>query len=136
MIDYNVVKVLFASIFAVVFSQLLSSFLFALKEGKFSFKDLYGTGGFPSSHSAFVSCLTVSVYIVQGFSMLFVVCFVFSMIILRDAVGVRNEVGLIAAELNRIKKKQMYNESAGHTLVEMIGGVFFGILIAVLFFIF
>ncbi|MCL2066115.1 MAG: divergent PAP2 family protein [Treponema sp.] len=104
---------------------------------------IWRTGGMPSSHSAVVCSLTTSVAFTEGIaSNLFIFCIWFSLIVLRDALGVRRSAGLLAKALNSLGKKFSdtsgveYNavkEIQGHTPLEVLVGAFLGIFIAVSF---
>ena len=101
---------------------------------------IWSTGGMPSSHSAVVCSLTVSVGLTEGASSnLFVFCIVFTMVVLRDALGVRRAAGLQAKALNTFGKLtaekigvefQAVKEIQGHTPLEVAVGVILGISIA------
>jgi len=107
---------------------------------------MWRTGGMPSSHSAMVCSLTTSTGISEGISSnLFVFCLVFTMVVLRDAVGVRRAAGLQAKALNTLGKQfarktglefRAVKEVQGHTPLEVIVGSLLGILIAVGFHLF
>jgi acid phosphatase family membrane protein YuiD len=102
---------------------------------------IWRTGGMPSSHSAVVCSLTTSVGITEGLSSnLFVFCLVFSMVVLRDALGVRRASGLQAKALNDLGKQtaekigidfNVVKEIQGHTPLEVLVGALLGILIAI-----
>ena len=105
---------------------------------------LWRTGGMPSSHSAVVCSLTTSTGITEGISSnLFVFCLVFTMIVLRDAVGVRRAAGLQARAINTLGKQfarktglefRSVKEIQGHTPLEVIVGSLLGVVIAVVFY--
>lgn len=105
---------------------------------------LWRTGGMPSSHSALVCALATSVGIYEGIaSTYFVLSLVFAMVVLRDSMGVRRAAGLQARALNSLGKQSAENsgiefhsvkEIQGHTPLEVLIGAFFGILIAVIFY--
>jgi acid phosphatase family membrane protein YuiD len=76
---------------------------------------LVSAGGMPSSHSTLVAGLATAVAIQYGVgSSLFAVVFVFAVIVMYDAAGVRRAVGIQAQLLN-----QMIDELfAGHPISE------------------
>lgn len=107
---------------------------------KFDFKKLLASGGMPSSHSATVCALTVSIGITEGFgSPMFAICFVFSFIVMYDALGVRrsageqakvlNQIILDLMEENRVVVDKKLKEILGHTPIEVLMGAIFGILL-------
>ena len=107
---------------------------------------MWRTGGMPSSHSAAVCALATSTGIIEGISSnLFVFCLVFSVIVLRDSLGVRRAAGLQAKALNTLGKQSSekigvefnsVKEVQGHAPLEVFIGSLLGILMAVLFYVF
>lgn len=98
------------------------------------------TGGMPSSHAAMVAALTVTAGIREGInSNLFIISFFLSLIILRDAVGVRHSSGIQAKTLNMLGRAlserlqieyHPVKEIMGHKPLEVVVGCFIGIFIA------
>jgi acid phosphatase family membrane protein YuiD len=98
------------------------------------------TGGMPSSHAALVSALTTSLAVHEGFqSNLFAVSFFFSLIIMRDAMGVRRSSGIQGKSLNSLGRNlaerfgleyHPVKEVQGHTPLEVVIGALLGIFIA------
>ncbi len=108
-------------------------------QGKFTLSSALGSGGMPSVHSALVTSLTTAIGIKYGvLSDLFIVCLVFSTIIIYDAINVRFEAGLHARALNDLKREEdkesenVFNESIGHLPEEAFVGSVVGILTAVI----
>ena len=104
---------------------------------------LWRTGGMPSSHSSAVTALTTSLGFVEGIdSPLFISMFFYSMLVVRDALGVRRAAGLQARALNSLgdELQKRYNipfypvkEVHGHTPAEVSVGILLGFFIAVAF---
>lgn len=70
---------------------------------KLDFKRFVGSGGMPSSHSSFVTSLTLAVGFVSGFnSVEFAISAVLAFVVMYDAAGVRRSAGQQAALLNKI----------------------------------
>ena len=101
-------------------------------------------GGMPSSHTAFVASLVTAVGIHEGInSAAFAVALVFMLVVIRDAIGLRREIGknailtnTIAKEVFKNKKEQpiLLRERVGHTMPEVIAGLLVGFsLTAVLY---
>ncbi len=113
-----------------------------IKEKRFNFKWLMGTGGMPSAHSASVSALAAGVGLCMGFdSAVFAATAIFALIIMFDAQSVRRMSGLQAETLNQLSEDIYYNrgvkperlrELIGHTPVEVIMGAILGILVAII----
>ena len=96
-------KPLLAAILGWFIAQVLKVVIVRIREKRFDIRCMIGSGGMPSSHSAFVMALTTSVAWECGFaSPLFAVCVVLSFVVMYDASGVRRETGRQAEILNDI----------------------------------
>ncbi len=102
---------------------------------KLNMRRLWGSGGMPSSHAATVMSLTTVVGIVNGWdSAIFAVSFVFAIVVMYDAAGVRRAAGKQAKVLNQmIEEKGMHmkerlTELLGHTPFEVFMGALLGIV--------
>jgi acid phosphatase family membrane protein YuiD len=110
-----------------------------LSTGKVEFYMAFTTGGMPSSHSSTVGALATSVLLIEGFTTTFVIALFFALIVMIDAIGVRYETGKQGRVLNKLMRRhhipgERFNESVGHTPLQVLVGVSLGIGIAVLFF--
>ena len=94
---------------------------------------IWRTGGMPSSHSALVSSLSTSIFILS---------FCFAMVVIRDALGVRRASGVQARVLNEIGASldnkniltfKPIKEVHGHKPLEVLIGCFLGIFIGIAF---
>ena len=108
---------------------------------RINFRRFVETGGMPSSHSAVVTSLMTLIGFTEGFdSTIFAISFVFSIIVMYDAAGVRRAAGKQATILNQlINSKQVkvdtnekLKELLGHTPFQVIVGAIYGIVVAVL----
>lgn len=98
-------------------------------------------GGMPSAHSAFIVSLTTAVGLWEGvMSPIFAVCFVLCVIIIRDAVGIRQALSRHGIVLNRLirdlpnDRERAYPhlaERLGHTSAEAVVGGLLGIAVSV-----
>ncbi|MFW6220219.1 MAG: CDP-archaeol synthase [Nanoarchaeota archaeon] len=136
---YLILSVILSVFFAQIFKFLVSFF----KENKFIISKLWDTGGMPSSHSSLASSLILGVYLIDGFSLLFIVTFFICSVIVRDAFGIRKDVSDQAVILNKIivdlKLKKRLNllklkELVGHSFVQVIFGLISGIVITLIVF--
>jgi len=135
---------LWTAIAAWFLAQLIKMSIEYSKTKRFDFSILIGTGGMPSSHTAFVTAMTTAVGLRNGFdSSLFALCCVFSMVIMYDAAGVRRAAGKQAEVINQlveaiensgIKMDKKLKELLGHSPIEVVCGAVLGIVIAVLIF--
>lgn len=125
-----------------ILAQILKVFTGIFRLKKFTVTELlFGTGGMPSSHSAAVMALVVSIGMSEGLaSPLLAMAFLFAMITIRDATGVRRETGEQAKVLNRIlkdlaaakdseSKERQLKELVGHTPLQVFVGAVLGIII-------
>lgn len=106
---------------------------------KFNFKRILGAGGMPSSHAAIVCAVTTIVGREYGFgSSIFAMAFIFSLIVMYDAAGVRRAAGKQAKMLNKIIETPGLNgaevqeklvEVLGHTPIQVFMGAIIGIIV-------
>ena len=126
-------------------AQFLKVFTGIFKVRKFSVADLlFGTGGMPSSHSASVCALVSACAIKEGpDSAAFAISLVLALIVMRDATGMRRQVGEHAKALNKLFKNlseslndpdltgKALEELAGHTPLQVFAGMCLGLLVPV-----
>lgn len=124
-------RILLSAAIAWLIAQFLKFIIDGIKTGKFNLKMLVYPGKMPSGHTATVVAMTMAILFVEGFSSLFAVALIFSIIIMYDTVTVRRQVGIITKTLNSsVKKKIRYFE--GHTPSQVLAGAGIGIITAVL----
>jgi acid phosphatase family membrane protein YuiD len=129
-------------------AQFLKTIIYLLRAKRKNFKDtleilIWRTGGIPSSHSALVSSMTVSVAFSEGVdTTLFIVTLMLAFIVIRDSLGVRRSAGNQARVLNWLgrniseKLAMEYHpvkEVNGHSPLEVVVGSLLGIFIAAAF---
>ena len=120
-------------------AQILKVFTGIFKMRQFSITALlFGNGGMPSSHSVAVCALMVSCGMNYGVgSGYFAIAFLFAIIVMGDAAGVRAETGKQSKVLNRIMKdlfdpehqaeiNQNLKELVGHTPLQVVMGALLG----------
>ena len=125
--------------FAVQLWKVISPVLF---HRKFDLSLLWATGGMPSSHSALVVALAITVGIQTGFdSPLFAVSAVLAMVVMYDAAGVRQAAGKQAEKINLIVEELLsghplneehFRELLGHTPLQVAVGALVGFVGALL----
>ena len=131
------------SIIAWMVAQALKVLITLWLNRQWDWRRWFGMGGMPSSHSAFVFSLMVSVGIRDGLSStLFALSFALAAIVIYDAMGGRAETGKQGAVLNKILRQVLVEgkpitedtlkELVGHTPLEVLGGIAVGLLVAVL----
>ena len=127
-------QVLLCCITAWFVAQALKIPTYYLVEKKWDWHRFFGSGGMPSSHTAFVVSLTLMIGATQGFdSAIFALSFTMAAIVMYDATGVRVQKMFVNGE--SITDEEL-KELVGHTHVEVIGGVIVGLLTAGLFLLF
>jgi acid phosphatase family membrane protein YuiD len=112
-----------------VLTEICKLFVHYVREGNWE-ERIFHPGGFPSSHSAFVTSLLLIVGKRQGVdSTDFAIAFVLACIVWYDAVSVRRQLGQQAQILNRLQHWEHLKERLGHSFVEVLGGIGFGALV-------
>ena len=140
--------VLFAPLIAWILSQIIKAVINLFIYRKFSLERLLGDGGMPSAHSATVMCLCIMIGWTAGFgSPIFALSFIFAVVVMRDALGVRREAGKQAASIKELasavnkifhsKDTEIKTENlkvlVGHTPLQVIFGAITGAIIAVIY---
>ncbi len=126
-------------------AQVLKFFTGVFKLKKFTTVEfLFGTGGMPSSHTAAVCAAASASGIWFGLnSFQFAISGVLAMIVMRDAMGMRRQVGEHAKALNIILKElaeakndpelttKALGELVGHTPLQVFIGAIVGIIVPI-----
>ena len=133
-------RALLACITAWFIAQILKIILTFYSSKKLDLARIIGSGGMPSSHTAFVMALSTAIGRLHGWdSSIFAVALCFSLVVMYDAAGVRRAAGNQAIVLNKIIEDLAHNkpitdqklkELIGHTPKEVMAGAILGILIA------
>ncbi len=134
--------ILMVSLVAWALAQALKVLVILLQEHRLDLWRLVSAGGMPSSHSALVGALATGVAMQDGArSSTFALAVVFAAVVMYDAAGIRQAVGIQARILNRMLdeffKHQRWNEERlrellGHTRVEVLVGASLGIAMALI----
>ncbi len=130
-------KILIISACAWVIAQILKFLVVLIQERRIAWQFFYTSGGMPSSHTAIVCALTTSIAMTLGFgSVAFAISAVVALIVMYDAVGVRQSVGQQSIMINRIVRgnklgiEEELREFIGHTPIQVFMGAVLGILVA------
>ena len=137
-------EVIAAGLISAFIAQLIKFVIFTCKAKRINFKIFTTTGGMPSSHSAGVTALAISVGLISGWtSTVFSVAVAFALVTMYDAAGLRRAAGKTAACLNRMMDDfykhdvqamgEKLKELLGHTPFEVIMGALLGIIFAYYF---
>lgn len=105
--------------------------------GNFAWSHVNSYGGMPSSHAALVASLAMTIAYFEGVrTAAFAVAIVTFIIIVRDAMGFRYQLGIHGRILNQLIKElpdrdeykyPILSERLGHTLPEVTVGIIVGI---------
>ena len=133
---------LWSAILAWALAQLIKIIIEFCKTRRVNLSLIMGSGGMPSSHTSFVTALTVTVGLQQGFdTSLFAISAVLSLIVMYDASGVRRAAGKQAEVINMIvenientgiKLDKKLKELLGHSPIEVAVGAVLGTLVAII----
>lgn len=137
-------RALWCAVAAWFVAQALKIPTYWLVEKELDWRRFFGSGGMPSSHSAFVTALAIMVGASEGFdTAAFAIAVVLGAIVMYDASGVRHETGVQGQVLNEILQKVFVDgepitdvelkELVGHTKLEVAGGFLVGLLTALAF---
>ena len=136
-------QILFTSLLSGLLAQLVKLFIKS-NDRKFNWQSFFSYSGLPSSHAAFVASLTMITGLTQGFdSPAFAICFIFSILVIRDALGLRRYLGqhgeIINALIKDLKEDKMLDETyprllekIGHTPLQIIAGSLIGVFIGLI----
>lgn len=126
-----------------IIAQVLKTIIHTYFTKNFDAERLVGGGGMPSSHSATVCALAAAVALEYGSSSVeFALAAVFALVVMYDAIGVRQETGKQAKVLNdmielfshmgkSVDIEKQLKEFIGHTPFQVLIGGLLGVLTAV-----
>ncbi|MFA7671525.1 MAG: divergent PAP2 family protein [Sphaerochaetaceae bacterium] len=133
-------KALAASFAGAFVAQLLKPFLLWPVERKFRYPLFFTTGGMPSSHTSMVVALCTSIFLTEGpKSLAFAISLTFSLIIMHDAMGIRQAAGKQAKVINELSQllakihaegeftPENLKTMLGHSFVQVVGGIAVGL---------
>lgn len=112
------------------------------RQKKFIWKNIFSYSDMPSGHSAVVVSLLTIVALINGLnSAAFAISFVFTAIVITDAIGLRNYLGQHGKTLNILVKDlkeddflddfyPLLLERIGHTPLQVIAGASIGFLVS------
>ena len=108
-------------------------------KGNFNIINIFGRyGGMPSTHATYLASLgTLLVWVYSFNSAIFALWFMLTVIVLRDAMGLRQEVSRHTLAIEEIAKKTnsttpKLTRRVGHKPIEVIAGLAFGISITII----
>ena len=126
-----------------LFSQVSKAIFYLIINKRFQLDRLVGDGGMPSSHSATVTAVAVMTGLRCGWdSPIFAVAAILALIVMHDAMGVRQETGKQAKVINsmvelinsfgrgELTPEETLKEFVGHTRRQVVVGAMLGGVIA------
>ena len=139
-------KLLLIPIIAAFITQAIK-FLLQVSKGEWNWQMLQEYGGMPSAHTSFVVSLTTVIGLSQGWtSAPFAISFVFAIITIRDAIGLRQAISLHGKTLNMLIKElpdqeekkfpHKLAERLGHTPLQALVGGSIGLVLALILYAF
>jgi len=133
-------RVFIITLYAWIIAQAIKVITGVMRQKKFDFRWLIGTGGMPSSHAAGAACLATILGLEHGFdTVYFALAASFAIVVMFDAQGVRRSTGKQARILNKIMddiywqgrtSEGRLRELVGHTPIEVLAGALLGIAVA------
>ncbi|MDX9992362.1 MAG: divergent PAP2 family protein [Anaerolineales bacterium] len=133
--------VLISMLIAWSLAQVVKPPLYYFLNHKWSWAPLFSPGGMPSSHSALMVSATVAIGLHDGFhTPIFALACAATVVVLYDAAGVRRQAGIHAHKINIVINEllqghpiseQQLREVLGHTPLEVLGGVIWGTIVSV-----
>ncbi len=146
-------RLLIAAFFGYFSAQVVKVIIEAFMGRKFSLLRLWsGNGGMPSSHSSTVCAMALTAFLEYGAgSSEAAITFIFAIVVMTDARGVRRETGNQAVVLNQMMEffrnmsadsprpqfsQEKLKELIGHTPLQVFVGAVQGIIVALLYYYF
>lgn len=139
-------KGILTALVSIIMAQGLKIPLHYVKSGKWKGGLFFQTGGMPSSHSAGVASLATFIALKRGFrTMDFALAFIFGIIVMYDAQGIRRQTGELTLKVNSLndlvqkaneqegvpfeeKQPRRLKEMLGHRPEEVVGGAVLGVI--------
>jgi len=118
-------------------AQVIKTIIDWVNLGHFNWKSLFRGAGMPSSHTATVIALALSVYLMEGLGTLFIVTLIFASIVIRDVIGDKVFATHQERIINKLVEQIVSNETVewnhliGHTLTEVFAGLVLGTAITI-----
>ena len=136
----NDIRILLVPAAGWIVAQLLK-YLFELHKDGFQIKDLYTSGGFPSSHASSTVSLATYIGLINGWgSSIFALAALMAAVVMYDSLGVRRTVQEHTRILQSLSEKdklsiKIRNASTGrgHTPKEVLGGLVTGVMVGLVF---
>ncbi|MFA5127262.1 MAG: divergent PAP2 family protein [Patescibacteria group bacterium] len=126
----------------VMFVNQIVKVLLEIFRGRFTWFSILSYGGMPSSHAATVTSLVYCMAYYQGLnSPAFALALVLALLIIRDATGIRWQIGKNSRLINQLIKElpdereyhyPVLEERFGHKNSEVIVGILLGLVVTII----
>jgi acid phosphatase family membrane protein YuiD len=135
----NSVRILAVPVIGWIVAQLLK-YLFELHKDGFQLKDLYTSGGFPSSHASSTVSLATYIGFIEGWgTSIFALSALMAVVVMYDSLGVRRTVEEHTKILQKLSQKEKIDlkvrntiTGKGHSPKEVFGGLMVGLAVGTL----
>lgn len=148
MLEYDLIErhmgiwILILAVAAWAIAQIIKMMVPLCREQRLDLERALGSGGMPSSHSAFVcACASATGALCGWASALFAISVVIAIIVMYDAANIRQEAGEHAKILNHMMEQwaegempseTQLKELLGHTPIQVVAGAALGIAVGLL----
>lgn len=137
-------KIIIAAAVAWFIAQALKMIISFVENKKIDWSLATASGGMPSSHTSFIIAATTMIGRIEGIeSSIFALAVVMSIVVMYDAVNVRQAVGHLGQTLNEIINNfnrtgklnvQNVKEILGHTPLQVAAGFVLGVAVGMMMF--
>jgi len=110
--------------------------------GNYRFSSFYNYGGMPSGHAAFMTSVVLVIFLTNGInSPVFALSVILAIIVIRDAISLRQHMSEHSKTLNKIIKDlpddkeykyPVLEERIGHSLTQVLAGIFTGLILTLI----
>ena len=124
-----------------IITQVIKNII-ALSKGNFNWQMILSYGGMPSTHSALVTSLVITIGYYEGiYSAAFAIAIILAFITFRDASGIRWHLGEYGKIINQLIKElpddkeykyPVLGEKFGHKNIEILAGIITGLILTFL----
>ena len=132
-------KIIWSVAASVSAAQIVKWLIHYRRTRKWDWRWLFRDAGMPSAHTATVTALAVSVFIIEGVTTLSLAVFVLSAIVVRDVIGDKIFATKQENALNNVIKKiehllqgdkVEWRHFTGHTITEVVAGFMLALIIS------
>ena len=130
-------RIFLSGIIAWICSQLIKAIIISIKRRKIDIAAIWELAGMPSTNTAILSAVGAQIYLTEGVTTAFLVVLAVFVWVLQEVLLARSAVDNYAEAVNSIlkhlgKKYVPLKRRWGHTPLEVVAGLVFGIIIAFL----